>query len=144
MSKVSVFIQVQLVIIVSVPSFRNRKRGRRLTKKASLTAVLTWVKAQSDSRGRGDRVVRIGYARSVKIMIKLDAIISEVGCIATTWICTKSFWFLRPTDELLSFRSEGRVSLGVQPRGRRLAVFVASWPLSVDKGILTSIFRITI
>lgn len=28
-----------------------------------------------------------------------------VGCIAFTWICTKSFWFLRPTDELLSFKS---------------------------------------
>lgn len=25
--------------------------------------------------------------------------------IAATWICTKSFWFLRPMDELLSFRS---------------------------------------
>lgn len=28
-----------------------------------------------------------------------------VGCIASTWICTKSFWFLRPMDELLSFKS---------------------------------------
>lgn len=39
-------------------------------------------------------------------MIKLEVIISDVGCIAATWICTKSFWFLRPTDELLSFRSD--------------------------------------
>lgn len=30
---------------------------------------------------------------------------SAVGCIASTWICTKSFWLLRPADELLSFRS---------------------------------------
>lgn len=41
------FIQVQLVIIVSAPSSRNRNRGRRLMKKASLTAVLTLVMAQS-------------------------------------------------------------------------------------------------
>lgn len=47
----------------------------------------------------------MGYARTAKIIIKLDVIASEAGCIATTWICTKSFWFLRPTDELLSFRS---------------------------------------
>lgn len=38
-------------------------------------------------------------------MIRLVVIIREVGCIAATWICTKSFWFLRPADELLSFRS---------------------------------------
>lgn len=39
------------------------------------------------------------------MMIRLEVIISAEGCIAATWICTKSFWFLRPTDELLSFRS---------------------------------------
>lgn len=38
-------------------------------------------------------------------MSRLDAIVSVVGCIASTWSCTKSFWFLRPTDELLSFKS---------------------------------------
>ena len=51
------------------------------------------------------RVVNKGYVRRTKMMIRLDVIISEVECIAATWICTKSFWFLRPTDELLSFRS---------------------------------------
>lgn len=36
----------------------------------------------------------------------LDAIIIGVSnIVATTWICTKSFWFLRPMDELLSFNS---------------------------------------
>lgn len=104
-SKVRVFIQFQLVIIISAPSFRNRNSGRRLTKKASFTAVFTWINAQFDGWGWGVSVVRTGYARSVKIMIKLEVIISDVGCIAATWICTKSFWFLRPTDELLSFRS---------------------------------------
>ena len=39
------------------------------------------------------------------MMTRLDVIIKEVEHIAATWICTKSFWFLRPTDELLSFRS---------------------------------------
>lgn len=48
------------------------------------------------------------------MIIKLEVIAREVGCIAATWICTKSFWFLRPMDKLLSFRS-GRVSPGVQP-----------------------------
>jgi len=41
MSKVSVFIQVQLVTIVSVPSFRNTNSGAKLTKNASFTAVFT-------------------------------------------------------------------------------------------------------
>lgn len=44
------------------------------------------------------------------MMLRLVVIIRGVGCIATTWICTKSFWFLRPTDELLSFRSGGLTS----------------------------------
>lgn len=61
------FIQVQLVIIASAPSFMNRKRGRRLTKNASLTAVLTCVRAQSGAWGRGERVVNTGYASSEKI-----------------------------------------------------------------------------
>lgn len=59
-SKVKVFIQFQLVIIVSAPSLRKRDRGRRLMKKASLTAVLTWERAQSFSRGVGLRVVSTG------------------------------------------------------------------------------------
>lgn len=47
----------------------------------------------------------MGYVKSKKIMIKLDVIIREVGCIVVIWICIKSFWFLRLTDELLFFRS---------------------------------------
>lgn len=105
MSKVVVFIQVQLVIMASAPSFRKRARGKRLTKKANLTAVLTCTRAQLGVKGRAVRVVRTGYASSKKMVIKLEVIIREVVCIAATWICTKSFWFLRPTDELLSFRS---------------------------------------
>lgn len=143
-SKVKVFIQFQLVMMASAPSFRNKNRGRRLTKKASFTAVLTLTSAQSSFWGLGLNVVKTGYERIRKIVIKLEAIISEEGCIAFTWICTKSFWFLRPTDELLSFESRSRVSLGVQPRRRGLAVFVAGEPLSVDEGILTSVTRITI
>ena len=41
MSKDSVFIQVQVVIMVSVPSFKKMNSGIRLTKKAILTAVFT-------------------------------------------------------------------------------------------------------
>ena len=74
-------------------------------KKASLTAVLTWVRAQVSSRGRGFRVVRRGYASNVKIIIRLDGIVREVGCLTATWIRTKSVRLLRPMDELLSFSS---------------------------------------
>ena len=106
------FIQFQLVMIVSAPSFRYKNKGARLTKKAALTAVFTWVVAQAAFRGWGRKVVTRGKINSVKTTRRLEVISSAVGCIATTWICTKSFWFLRPTDELLSFRSI-RVSLGV-------------------------------
>ena len=60
MSKVRVFIQVQLVITASAPSLKKRNRGSRLTKKANLTAVLTWVRAQSGVEGVGERVVKTG------------------------------------------------------------------------------------
>ena len=105
-SKVKVFIQVQVVVIASAPSFRNRERGSRLTKKASLTAVFTWCRAQVGGFGWGEKVVSAGYKRRRKIRVRQDDIIRGVGCIAATWSCTKSFWFLRPTDELLSFRSQ--------------------------------------
>lgn len=122
MSNVRVFIQDQLVITVSAPSLRNRARGRRLVKKASFTAVFTWERAQVGSGGRGARVVSTGNVRRKKIVIKLDVITSEVGCIAATWICTKSFWFLRPTDELLSFRSGSS-----EPRGSTKVVEISSF-----------------
>lgn len=60
MSNVRVFIQFQLVMIISAPSFRKIESGRRLTKKASLTAVLTLVSAQLGAFGLGVRVVRTG------------------------------------------------------------------------------------
>lgn len=104
-SNVRVFIQFQLVIIASAPWFRKRQRGSRLIKKAILTAVLTCSRAQLLACGLGFSVVSTGNVRRAKIIIKLEVIMIEVGCIAATWICTKSFWFLRPTDELLSFRS---------------------------------------
>lgn len=47
------------------------------------------------------------------MIIRLEVIIRGVECIAFAWSCTKSFWFLRPMDELLSFKSFGRVSSGV-------------------------------
>lgn len=105
MSKVDVLIQFHEVITVSAPWLRNKKRGRRLTKKASFTAVFTCVRAQLSFWGRGLRVVRTGKISREKIMIRLEVIVMEGVCIATTWSCTKSFWFLRPMDELLSFGS---------------------------------------
>lgn len=132
-----------MVIIASAPSLRKRQRGRMLTKKAHFTAVLTWVRAQSGGRGRGEREERTGNTSSRKMMIRLVAIMVEVRCIAATWICTKSFWFLRPTDELLSFRS-GASEPGSSTQGAKISSLCCCQPLSVDKGILTSVFRITI
>lgn len=54
------FIQFQLVIIVSAPSFIKRNRGSKLTKNASLTAVLTCATAQLGAWGWGERVVNTG------------------------------------------------------------------------------------
>ena len=53
--------------------------------------------AQSVGTGRGLRVERTGRISRVRTSRREDVIILVV-CIASTWICTKSFWFLRPTD----------------------------------------------
>lgn len=60
MSNVWVFIQLQVVMTASAPSFKKRERGRRLVKKASFTAVLTCFRAQFGLWGLGDRVERTG------------------------------------------------------------------------------------
>lgn len=60
MSNVWVFIQLQVVMTVSVPSFRKSERGRRLVRKANFTAVLTCFRAQSGLWGLGDSVERMG------------------------------------------------------------------------------------
>lgn len=54
-----------------------------------------------------------GYVRRVKIIRRVELKMSVGECIASTWSCTKSFWFLRPTDGLLSFKS--RVTHGFEP-----------------------------
>lgn len=113
MSKVRVFIQDQLVIMVSTPSFINRKRGSRLMKNASFTAVSTCVRPQAPAWGRGCRVVSTGYSSNRKMKARLVVIIREAGYIADTWICTKSFWCLRPADELLSFISQASEPWGL-------------------------------
>ena len=117
MSKVCVFIHDQVVTMVSAPSLRNRNRGSKLTKNAIFTEVLTWERAQVEASGVGVIEVITGYASSRKMTMRLEVIISGVGFIAATWICTKSFWFLRPTDELLSFRSPER-ALGSNQGGK--------------------------
>ena len=93
------FIQFQFVIIISVPSLRKTKRGRRLTKNVVFTVVLTWSVAHSGVFGSGLRVVKIGRVKSTSTRIRLEAKINVLECIATAWICTKSFWYLRPMDD---------------------------------------------
>ena len=91
-----VFIQVQLVTITSVPSFKKMHSGARLIKKASLIAVFTCEVAQFWGRGCGLRVVRMGRSRRMTIRRREGVMI--VVSIVFAWTCTKSFWFLRPTD----------------------------------------------
>lgn len=126
--------------MLSVPWLRKIIRGIRLIKNAVATAVLTCVEAQLGLRGFGCRAVNSGNIRVTSISMRVEDITKFV--IAATWICTKSFWFLRPTDELLSFRSSS------EPWSLTMGVGISSpycfWPLSVDKRILTSIFRTTI
>lgn len=84
---------------------------------------------------------RIGVRRVVIVIIKEELKIRG-RFIAFTWICTKSFWFLRPAERLFSFKS--RTSRGIEPR---CEVISSSWHLqsgSVDKRGLTSVSRITI
>lgn len=112
-----VFIQVQLVMITSAPSDKKREAGRRLTRNANFTAVFTDVSAQVLGFGAGERVVRRGRIRREKMTKRLVDIANVVRYIAFTWSCTKSFWFLRPADTLLSFKS---------PRGRRISTEVTA------------------
>lgn len=103
MSKLEMFIQFHVVIIVSVPWSKKMTKGIILMKNAVLTAVLACLRAQSCFRGWGLSVMIRGQMSVVKVNRRVVVII--VFTIAATWSCTKSFWFLRPTDELLSFRS---------------------------------------
>ena len=103
MSKFMIFIQFQVVIIFSAPWSRKMIRGIMLMKNAVLTAVLAYFRAQLWFRGFGVSVIMSGQIRIVRVRSRVVVII--VFAIAATWSCTKSFWFLRPTDELLSFRS---------------------------------------
>lgn len=97
-----IFIQFQVVITFSVPWSKKIMRGMVLMKNAVLTAILTCFRAHSWSRGFGFSVIISGSTRTVRVRRRVVVIIFA---IAPTWSCTKSFWFLRPTDELLSFRS---------------------------------------
>ena len=67
--------------------------------------------AQWGGTGFGLRVVRTGRARRVRTKRREDVVI-VMRCIATTWICTKSFWFLRPTDDCYPLVAGSR-----EPRG---------------------------
>lgn len=82
MSKVRVFIQFQLVIIVSAPSLKKISRGRRLTKNESFTAALTSERAQFVGRGMGEKVEKTGSAKRRKIVAKLVVISTEGVCIS--------------------------------------------------------------
>lgn len=87
----------------SAPWSRKMISGIMLMKKAVDTAFLAYLRAQFWFKGEGVNVISRGQTRIVRVRRRVVIII--VFTIAATWSCTKSFWFLRPTDELLSFRS---------------------------------------
>lgn len=72
-------------------------------KNAVITAALMCLVAQVRLKGFGLRVIMMGHTRITRVSSR--EVVAMVFSIAATWSCTKSFWFLRPTDELLSFRS---------------------------------------
>ena len=117
MSKVEVLIQFQLTMTTSVPSLRKTKRGRRLTKNAVFTVVLTCRDAHSGDFGSGSKVERIGSINKANIRSRPEVKTSVLDGIATTWICTKSFWYLRPMDDCYPLGALGlcEMSPGVQP-----------------------------
>lgn len=57
--------------------------------------------------------IMIGKIR-IEIVINIEELKISGKFIAFTWICTKSFWLLRPADRLFSFKS--RTSRGIEPR----------------------------
>lgn len=119
-------------------------RGTRLIRKVIKTVVLIRPAISKGERVVRDNRARTGDANSTRIIRSKEDMGVMISGIAATWICTKSFWFLRPTDELLSFRSGVEKSPGFQPGARRLATLAAGKPLSVGKRGLTTISRITI
>lgn len=141
-SKVRVFIQVKLVAMACAPSEQKRNRGNRLIKKENFTAVLASSRAQPSGFGVEERVVSTGRVRSTKIIRRDEDISKGVAGIAFTWSCTKSLWFLRPTDGYYPLKA--RESTGIQPEVRGVAALVAGKPLSVNRRTLTPNFRITI
>lgn len=109
-SKVVVFIHFQVMVAVSSPSVIKRKSGGRLIKKASLTALVAWLCAQSFCGAGELSVLSRGRTKRVIVRSSMEVIIVVV-CIAFTWICTKSFWLLRPMDDFYPLKA--RVSRGV-------------------------------
>ena len=118
--KVCVNIQGPQETTACSPEARKEARGIRLTRKAVRTAFRARSVKEKPLGAWGRRVIKIGERRRRKIRTRQD---DEMGArsllkaansrrglgkfTASTWICTKSFWFLRPMDRLLSFRSLG-------------------------------------
>lgn len=97
MSKVMVLIHFHVMVAVSMPSLIKMKSGGRLTKNASFTALVAWVRAQP-SFGAGEvSVFSSGKTKRVIVRSSIEVIVVVV-CIAFTWICTKGVWLLRPMD----------------------------------------------
>lgn len=141
-TKLAVFIQFQVVTVACIPVERKIKRGRRLMKKAVLTAVFTFTSAQFGAKGLGEREVKTGYNRRAKIRRRLDVKVKEYICIVPTWICTKNFWFLRPTDDCSPLGARGKRARSSTEK-KNLAGFCSCVPLSASKGILTPIVSTT-
>ena len=80
------FIQCQEVVTDSAPSLRNKKSGRRLTKKAKATAVFTEEVAQSCLRWVGVRACATGAAKMKIIRSRLEVIMIGVDSMISCYL----------------------------------------------------------
>lgn len=91
MPNVQVFIQLKVVKMVSAPSFRKIKRGRRLTRNEVFSEDFTIVVGHSEGRGRAISVESNGMESRPKMISSEDVIVSGVRCMAAAWVRSKIF-----------------------------------------------------
>ena len=84
--------------------------------------------------GAGLKVVRMGRARRAITRRREDVMM--VASIAHTWICTKGFRLLKPTDDCYPLKAGGGFEEASESNrgGERLAIFTAVEPSSEGGG----------
>lgn len=105
MGKVRVFIHWTSEITSWAPVYRKIERGNKLLMNAIFIALLYRPVSGFMPKRAAQRGPDAGEISAMMVTRRPVGITAAACIIASTWICAKSFWFLRPGDELLSFRS---------------------------------------